>query len=314
MGVDRIPIAERARGRWPGILAQLGVPATSLTGKHGPCPICRVGHDRFRFDNKDGRGTFICSKCGAGDGVKLVMEVNGWDFRQAAQEVERVAGDVSPERVKPDRPEHEKREALNRLWRSASPAAAADPVGLWLASRVGLVAYPADLRCGLHVRYEDDPPSHHPAMLALVRGTDGAPVNIHRTYLTKDGQKAPVEKPRRMMPGTVPKGAAVRLFPAAETMGIAEGIETAFAAASLFSMPVWAALGTAGLTSWLPPPQAREIIVFGDKDTKFGGQAAAYALAHRLATSSRGHAVEKVSVELPGREGADWNDVLKDRP
>ena len=48
--------AELASGRWHGILTALGVPQEFLTGKHGPCPICG-GKDRFRFDNKNGRGT-----------------------------------------------------------------------------------------------------------------------------------------------------------------------------------------------------------------------------------------------------------------
>ena len=54
-----------------------------------------------------------------------------------------------------------------------------------------------------------------------------------------------------------------------------------------------------------PEDLAREILVFGDRDPKFGGQAAAYALAHRLALKGL-----KVRVEIPGRSGADWNDVL----
>ena len=52
-----------ATGRWPGILAELGVPESALRNRHGPCPGCG-GRDRFRFDNRDGRGTFICSQGG----------------------------------------------------------------------------------------------------------------------------------------------------------------------------------------------------------------------------------------------------------
>ncbi len=59
------------------------------------------------------------------------------------------------------------------------------------------------------------------------------------------------------------------------------------------------------MAKWMPPDPAREVLVFGDRDLKFGGQAAAYALAHRLAVRGL-----KVRVELPARPGADWNDVL----
>ncbi len=48
-----------ARGRWAEILPALGIGAEFLSDKHGPCSGCG-GKDRFRFDDKGGRGTFIC--------------------------------------------------------------------------------------------------------------------------------------------------------------------------------------------------------------------------------------------------------------
>lgn len=108
------------------------------------------------------------------------------------------------------------------------------------------------------------------------------------------------------MPGKVPDGSAIRLCPPAERLGIAEGIETALAAARLFNMPVWAATNATMLAKWQPPDCAREIIVFGDADPAFGGQAAAYSLAHRLAVRDR-----TVRVELPPQIGTDWADVLE---
>src|SRR5215207_6479393 len=86
---DRTPLKERARGRWKEILPQvLGVSVRVLDGKHGPCPHCG-GKDRWRFDNKNGEGTSICSQCGACDGVGLVMKVRGLDFASAAIEIEK---------------------------------------------------------------------------------------------------------------------------------------------------------------------------------------------------------------------------------
>ena len=42
---------DMARGKWRGLLTQLGVDETYLKNEHGPCPICRDGKDRFRFDD-----------------------------------------------------------------------------------------------------------------------------------------------------------------------------------------------------------------------------------------------------------------------
>ena len=69
---------ERARHRWREILPQLGIETRFLTNKHGPCPLCG-GKDRFRFDDKDGSGSYYC-RCGPGVGVILVCKKNGWDF------------------------------------------------------------------------------------------------------------------------------------------------------------------------------------------------------------------------------------------
>ena len=59
-----------AQGHWTKILISNGIDEKFLKNKHGPCPVCG-GKDRFRFDNKDGRGTFFCNHCGPGDGVGL---------------------------------------------------------------------------------------------------------------------------------------------------------------------------------------------------------------------------------------------------
>ena len=78
----RINVRDAAAGKWSGLLLGFGLTERQLSGKHCPCPICG-GNDRFRFDDKDGRGTFFCSHCGAGDGVSLVMSLKGWDLRRS---------------------------------------------------------------------------------------------------------------------------------------------------------------------------------------------------------------------------------------
>ena len=85
-------VKQLSQDRWGEILTNLGADASLLDGKHRPCPSCG-GSDRFRFDDKDGRGTHICSQCGAGDGFTLVQKMFGYSsFKEAAQAVEDVLG------------------------------------------------------------------------------------------------------------------------------------------------------------------------------------------------------------------------------
>ena len=65
-------ITTQAVGKWQSIFSSLGIDVGN--GKHCPCPVCG-GKDRFRFDNKDGRGTYICNQCGSGDGLELIKTI-----------------------------------------------------------------------------------------------------------------------------------------------------------------------------------------------------------------------------------------------
>ncbi|KMO20641.1 DUF7146 domain-containing protein [Methylobacterium platani] len=300
------PLSERASGRWSELLPLLGVDRKYLTAKQGPCPLCN-GRTRFRFDDLEGRGTWICNHCGPGDGPTLAIRVLGISFREVAERVDALIGTVPARPVRAKRSPDDCRERLNRLWRSSKPVQPGDPVARYLARRVGLATVPACLRTVRRLRYQDETPSWHPAMLAMVTGPDGAPATIHRTYLTEDGRKAPVEDPRRMMPGTIPAGAAIRLFDPGPVLGIAEGIETACAAASLFGIPCWAAINSTLLAKWEPPLNVDQVVIFGDTDAAYAGQAAAYALAHRLSRT-----FSSVRVEMPREVGRDWCDILAD--
>jgi putative DNA primase/helicase len=88
-----------ARGRWPEILAALaGLSDAELSDRHQPCPLCG-GTDRYRFDDKDGSGSWFCNQCGgkdqrggAGSGIDLLMRRQGWNFVEAARQVEAFLG------------------------------------------------------------------------------------------------------------------------------------------------------------------------------------------------------------------------------
>lgn len=301
--------ADRATGKWPGILAALGIAPKFLCNRHGPCPICGGGKDRFRFDDLDGRGTWICAACGSGDGFQLLQKFQGWGFKEVAREVDRVVGNVSlngSKRARHKRSPEQKREAMGRVWADAKPLELGDPVWAYLHGR-GIDLRCEDIRYHERLEYWHDgkTKSYHPAMLALVRAADGAAVNVHRTWLGPDGQgKANVPAPRRVMAGYMPPGSAIRLMSHEKRLGIAEGIETAKSASQRFDLPVWSAINTALLETWVPPEGVQAVWIFADADKKYAGQKAAFSLAHRLAC--KGIAVE---VKVPIVRGQDFNDA-----
>jgi putative DNA primase/helicase len=76
-------VTSAAAGKWPYVLAGLSIDVPDSSRRHAPCPACG-GTDRFRFDD-NGRGSFICNQCGAGDGLDLIKKVNNCDTTEAAQ-------------------------------------------------------------------------------------------------------------------------------------------------------------------------------------------------------------------------------------
>jgi putative DNA primase/helicase len=294
-------VRDLAIGRWPDLLVHFGIERHHLTGKHAPCPACG-GIDRFRFDDKDGRGTWFCSKCGAGDGFALLGLVKGWRFKQAATEVEAIVGTITATASKPSPSHADKLEACRRIWLEARAVIAGDPVARYLERRCGIDIIPDALRyhAALPYWHDDGCVTKHPAMLAKVADADGKGCAIHRTYLTVDGQKAAVSSPKKII-GNLPPGAAVRLSPPAECIGIAEGIETALAASVRFGAPAWAAISALGLERWTPPTGTSRVLIFADNDMSYTGQAAAFTLARRLHLANI-----VVEVLVPDQPGSDW--------
>lgn len=308
-------IHARLGASWPSVLVQLGIPETALRNKHGPCPACG-GKDRFRFDHeKRGRGSYICSQCGSGDGFKLLERVYGWAFSEARKRVIEVAGlseggsrpwtapvtrnqPADAIAIPPDR--------VRRLRRERCAVADCDDAVDYLASR-GLWSLPEGCTLSAHasVEYFDDGQriGRYPAIVADVVDVAGEVVTAHVTYL-QGGKKLVDHAPRKIlskMDGRI--GCAVRLMmPPGDVLGIAEGIETALSAALLDGLPTWAALNTSLLTKFEPPPGIARLVLYADRDE--AGLTAACRLMERL----QGHL--RFEVRIPTAPAKDWNDSL----
>ncbi len=290
-------IQERTNGRWYGILSALGIKSEFLRNKHGPCPACG-GRDRYRWDNKEGKGTFYCSNCGAGDGFGLLKTVKGWNFKEAVQHVESVIGTVKREPKRKIMTPDEQRAAMRSRWKTCRPVETGDAVSLYLRNRIG-----ADVVSPV-IRFAPD----RCAMVVLMQAPDGRATMVHSTFLTNDGRKADMDNPRLMMKGVIADGAAVRLAAFVDDLGIAEGVETALSATVLTGIPCWAALNEVLLQKWIVPEGVKRVVIFGDNDRNHVGQAAAFALARKISLSKDAPAVE---VRIPPTAGDDWNDVLR---
>lgn len=311
---------EIARGQWPRILQRFGVKKDYLVNRHGPCPICG-GTDRFRFDDKDGAGTYFCNQCGAGDGIKLVMALTRMNYSEAIEAIAKAAGggevdhtariaEAARQKEKIERDRVRQLRAMARLWESGRDTVAGDPIGLYLASRgIGISPRLQNIRTLVI-------PGGTTMMLARVQHgsretAQTKACQLHRTILAAGD----FTREKKLMPGPHPEGSAVRLFAAdREVLGVAEGIETALSAATMFQLPVWAALTAGRLATFVPPPGVTAVKIYADNDPPVTlpngritrpGLDAAIQLATRLDSAGI-----DVAISAPPNEGTDWNDVL----
>ncbi len=104
-----------------------------------------------------------------------------------------------------------------------------------------------------------------PAIVAALQAPDRSLCSVQLTLLNpKRSEKADLAEPRRIIGPS--RGFALRLGPAADTLGLAEGYETGHAAMLRYGLPVWCALGAPRLPLVELPDSVRRIVVFADPD------------------------------------------------
>lgn len=296
---------DRARGRWREILPRLGIADRFLVNRHGPCPLCG-GKDRFRFDDRDGSGSYYCGQCGPGPGMLLLRKLHGWDHRTACTAVDEIIGTGAPLAQVPTQAKDDTVERLAKVERTLASADDAGVVHRYLHGR-GLSVVPGVLRGHRALPYVDGDGVYVgrlQAVLAPILAPDGTLVSAQRIY----ADRSLAERKKVLPPAGTIKGGAIRLFDVSDEIGVGEGVETCIAAHELFGLPTWATISADNLVLFDPPAGVTRVTVFGDNDENFVGQASAYALARRLAL--KGY---DVAVEIPTTPGTDWLDALADR-
>ena len=347
--VDPEEIRSWSHGRWNDILSALA-PSVALAwervGKHVACPShSGKTETNFRVHPKwSDDGGMVCNTCGKfSDGFQVLRWQNGWGFIEAVRAIHEYRGGsvqrLTPQEIARRETEHQqKREAqrkaraaedvrmkrnLNAVWHASialeHPDAA--PGRLYLANRgLSLNHYPSELRFHPALYYQDDEGvnrGRHPTLLARLRTSDGDPGCLLRIYITMDGQKMPIEAPnsvKKMMESpsqSILTGGAIRLSPVACILGIAEGVETAFAAQELFGINCWSSYSATLLESFEPPAGADKVIIFADKDVSGTGQKSAHILAEKLWSRGIMAGIRLPDEPIPdGAKGIDWLDVL----
>ena len=331
-------IRQQARGQWHGILLTLAPQlqeALKKAPRHVCCPV-HGGRDGFRL-HKDyvENGGAVCNTCGSfPSGFRVLQWLTGWDFPQTLGAVTELLGMDNGIPVPVPRnggnggngatgrkqADEKIRQRLRQTWRDAVSLQDdwAKPALRYLMRRGISPATLNSTRCKCHpnLAYFETGRGvvgSFPALLTMLCDHQGNAITIHRTYLTLEGFKAPVENPKKTMPyPSIHKlaGAVARLGqPENGTIGLAEGIETALAVREATGQVCWAATSAALLEAAVLPQSIRRVVVWADNDSNKAGQKAALRLAERLVKEGR-----KVKVEVPdrpaGQKSWDWNDVL----
>ena len=324
-------VAERAAGRWPEILAALGVPAEILRRKHSACPGCG-SNDGFRFPDL-GSGKWFCSAGGAnagGDGFGALGHVLGWDKRRQLEEVSRYLG------ISADPPTPEERAAWAARRRESQKREAAALRDRMLLAEVEVLRQALRLRVGEPVQWPSAEAIDQASVARWARGRpDGASAYLDRKMARPfgvrfDGDEVLVPMRRadgmlfgvqRLLPDggkRFPKGLDWHglchvLGPSSDApvMGVAEGYATAASVHEAMGYPV-ACVFVAGnlLTVALAlrdlHPRA-ELVFFADWD---GGPAGGAGVAKaRAAAEAVGGLV--LAAPPPGEHKQDWNDVAR---
>src|SRR5665213_429893 len=285
-----------ALNRWREILPLLGIETRFLQSHHGPCPLCG-GKDRYRFDDRDGTGSYLCNQCGAGTGIILLRKFHKWDHAKACAEVDKIIGD----KKSIDRKKAQHHDAASLLSAPAEDRDDTLPVA-YLAHRLSVsldaVPTPSTRMVGIKaLGYFDAPPTapkgkpkwigDWPCAAFETIAADGR-VHAHRIYLAPGGAGKAELPPKPDGTPRDPKKSATKTDKDDRTAGravlwgdperaphviVAEGIETGAAVALAFAaeveigkIAVAAAISAGGIKAFQPYAATKWVTVAADRD------------------------------------------------
>lgn len=331
-------VLAHAQGRWPEIIAALSchdVSGILHSRRHIDCPIHGGKRDFRAFKDFAETGGTICSCSKNPNGLVTLQFLNHWDFKEAINAVREYLGlledddvPVKPApKLKPVKrgiePNQKAIDDLQTVYRRSVSLShpSAEPARLYLVNRNIDFEVPDQ-----EIRYVDDlhfydevnecSLGHHPAIIMVIRSHQGIPLSLHRTYLSRDGFKANVPQPKKLMVCSADRalselGCAIRLAEVfGDVMGIAEGFETAVAAMKASGIPTWAAVSAPLLEKFSPPSNVRYLVHWIDKDRSKAGEESALKLKASCQLKGITYIPALPSMSIPDdSKSIDWWDV-----
>jgi putative DNA primase/helicase len=310
--------------------------AVEKIGKHVPCPV-HGGKDGFRVKHaNDGALLGICNSCHDGkwlDVYDLIAWINGGSLAETFRACQDYAGNdrlaVRPRlQVRPDKPDSKKYKNIVETWERGNPIADGSPQCLYLQRRLRQeFRWEFDALRSSALPYWDYSGDGvvcsgvFPVILAKVTDEQDNLINVHRIYLTTDGDKASVSSPKKMMPSYLAGntlGCTVKLSSEAkgEKLYCCEGVETGIAIFNGLAKKseVWCALTAGSLKRLTIPDWVNELMICADKDHSGTGEQAANVLAQSFLGAEQSTRKVKIltpTIPIPcGLKGVDWLDQL----
>ena len=259
-----------------------------MSTTRAPCPQCNRGpKDRALAVTTDEKGTVAyCHRCGY---------TKAENFERRPLEPIRTA----PKSTEP----LEWSDRAEAIWRRTKPLRGT--VGQIYLEHRGCVLPPQDS----DLRFLPASDKYPPSLCARVTdAVTNAPLSLHFTRLTSDGRgKAGTDCDKMLLAGHRKRGGVIRLWPdecVTHGLALAEGIESALAAAHLFT-PVWAAVDAGNMAQLPVLPGIESLTIYADHDE--AGIKAARECARRWADAGR-----EARIRTPRAAGADAADVSRE--
>ena len=301
--------AEAAKGRWAEIFEYFGLPP--ITGKNhfkGECPACGA-RGKFRIDDREGAGTWICT-CDSGDGMKLLNLTQGKSFSELCAEVDQLIGNnyrhisipITSSAAK------QRQRVISKFSKLVDlrGTTAAD----YLRQR-GINRLPVKA-----VRFCDKQRHAgrvYQALYSLATDDKGELCYLHQTLLDGD-KKANIGDSAKRLKSLQEqnyldhaRSVAIRMFPVASTLGVAEGIETSLSCYQVYGINTWSVINAGFMEKFRVPAGVKHLIIFADMDKHSAtGQAAAF----NCATANLRAKNDLISVSVRWPDNGDFNDFV----